>query len=66
MQMHIDEFAPRFAASQTKAPVFLHPCSVCGSVAPFGVGVRLTRGQLGRWFCAEHRPRKRGPDECEQ
>jgi hypothetical protein len=31
-------------------------CSVCGQPARFGYGVRLLRGEEGRWFCAAHRP----------
>jgi hypothetical protein len=34
-----------------------HPCSVCGHVdAPFGVGVFLKRGHVGKWYCREHLP----------
>jgi tRNA(Arg) A34 adenosine deaminase TadA len=32
-----------------RLPVYIHPCSVCGTaVAPFGYN--------GIWFCREHRP----------
>jgi hypothetical protein len=31
-------------------------CVVCGRIALFGYGVRLRVGQLGRWYCGEHRP----------
>jgi len=37
----------------------LHFCQVCGAWAPFGFGVNLRAGQLGRWFCAEHRTQGR-------
>jgi hypothetical protein len=33
-----------------------HFCMECGRFAPFGYGVRLRVGQLGRWYCAAHRP----------
>lgn len=32
---------------------FLHYCH-CGKAAPFGFGIRLRTGDLGRWYCAEH------------
>jgi hypothetical protein len=35
---------------------FLHYCSICGEWGAFGVGVFLRRGQLGKWFCGNHRP----------
>ena len=38
---------------------FLHFCCQCGRFAAFGYGVRLRAGQLGRWYCGEHRPRGR-------
>jgi hypothetical protein len=36
-----------------------HFCMECGRFAPFGYGVRLRAGQLGRWYCAVHRPQER-------
>jgi hypothetical protein len=36
--------------------VFLHFCVECGRFGPYGYGVRLRAGQLGRWYCREHRP----------
>jgi hypothetical protein len=36
--------------------VFLHFCVECGRFGPFGYGVCLRAGQLGRWYCREHRP----------
>ncbi len=36
--------------------VLLHFCVECGRFGPFGFGVRLRAGQLGRWYCAAHRP----------
>ncbi len=35
-----------------------HFCVECGRLAPFGYGVRLRMGQLGRWYCAAHRPQR--------
>jgi hypothetical protein len=34
----------------------LHFCVQCGRFGPFGYGVRLRAGLLGRWYCREHRP----------
>ena len=39
--------------------VLLHFCVECGRLGPFGVGVSLRRGQMGRWYCREHRPNKK-------
>jgi hypothetical protein len=36
--------------------VFPHFCCQCGRFGAFGYGVRLRAGQLGRWYCGEHRP----------
>jgi hypothetical protein len=38
---------------------FLHFCVHCGRFAAFGYGVHLRTGQLGRWYCGEHRPEGR-------
>jgi hypothetical protein len=35
---------------------FVHFCCRCGRFGAFGYGVRLRAGQLGRWYCGEHRP----------
>jgi hypothetical protein len=40
---------------------FEHFCMECGRCAPFGYGVRLRMGQLGRWYCALHRPDRDAP-----
>lgn len=37
--------------------IFLHFCEVCGRFGAFGYGVHLKAGQIGRWYCGEHRPR---------
>jgi hypothetical protein len=36
----------------------LHFCIECGRFGPYGYGVRLRAGQLGRWYCREHRPQE--------
>jgi hypothetical protein len=38
--------------------VLLHFCVECGRFGPYGYGVRLRAGQLGRWYCSEHRPQE--------
>jgi hypothetical protein len=35
--------------------VLLHFCVECGRFGFYGYGVRLRAGQLGRWYCREHR-----------
>ena len=35
---------------------FVHYCQ-CGEWGSHGVGVFLRRGQLGVWYCAEHKPK---------
>jgi hypothetical protein len=35
---------------------FEHYCEVCNAEASFGFGVSLRAGELGRWFCARHKP----------
>jgi hypothetical protein len=35
---------------------FLHFCRLCGRFGAFGYGVQLRAGQIGRWYCGEHRP----------
>ena len=36
---------------------FLHFCAQCGAWGAFGYGVNLRADQLGRWYCAAHRPK---------
>jgi hypothetical protein len=36
----------------------LHFCIQCGRFGSFGLGVSLRRGQMGRWYCREHRPQR--------
>lgn len=33
-----------------------HDCERCGEPAAFGYAVRQRTGNLGRWFCHDHRP----------
>lgn len=35
-----------------------HACNVCGADAYFGIGVNLRKGDLGLWYCMEHRPKR--------
>jgi hypothetical protein len=35
--------------------VLLHFCTECGRFGSFGYDVWLRAGQLGRWYCREHR-----------
>ena len=37
--------------------LFLHFCVECGAWGAFGYGVNLRADQLGRWYCAAHRPK---------
>ena len=53
--------AARRGRVQELDDAFLHFCCRCGRFAAFGYGVRLRAGQLGRWYCGEHRPRGRRP-----
>lgn len=48
--------AARRGRVQELEGAFLHFCCRCGRFAAFGYGVRLRAGQLGRWYCGEHRP----------
>ncbi len=54
-----EPFAARRGRVQMLDNAFLHFCEVCGRFAAFGYGVRLRAGQLGRWYCGEHRPQGR-------
>ena len=58
---HEEPCAARRGRVQEKDGVFLHFCVECGRFGPFGYGVRLRAGQLGRWYCREHRPQGHGP-----
>jgi hypothetical protein len=48
--------ARRGLVKETEGGALLHYCEKCGALAPFGYGVSLRRGRLGRWYCAAHRP----------
>jgi hypothetical protein len=41
----------------SRGGLFLHFCVECGAWGAFGYGVNLRADQLGRWYCAAHRPR---------
>src|ERR1700722_4084325 len=41
---------------EARDDLFLHFCLECGAWAAFGYGVNLRADQLGRWYCAAHRP----------
>ena len=49
--------AARRGRIQEVEGAFLHFCVECGAFGAFGYGVNLRAGRLGRWYCAEHRPR---------
>ena len=36
---------------------FVHYCAECGEWGARRIGVFLRRGQLGVWYCAEHKPK---------
>jgi len=48
--------AARRGRVQELEGAFLHFCVECGRFAPYGYSARLRAGQLGRWYCREHRP----------
>jgi hypothetical protein len=35
---------------------FVHYCW-CGRFGPFGFGYFPNKGEMGRWFCREHKPK---------
>ena len=41
---------------EARDDLFLHFCLECGAWGAFGYGVNLRADQLGRWYCAAHRP----------
>jgi hypothetical protein len=49
-----EQHAPGFVGYD-KDGHFVHYCA-CGRWGDFGYGVRLLHGQLGTWYCREHRP----------
>jgi len=49
--------APTNAAYDDR-DMLTHVCNVCGSTnAPYGIGVAVRKGELGLWYCAQHRPK---------
>ena len=55
-QSGLTPYECNIAASPDPADFFDHRCTVCGQPARFGYDVCLLHGELGRWFCAAHRP----------
>jgi hypothetical protein len=49
--------AARCGRVEQRDGVLLHFCAECGAWGAYGYGVKLRGGQLGRWYCAAHRPR---------
>jgi len=56
--------APKLGEGETPPPGFVgydadgnfvHYCPVCGAFGPYGVGYFPNKGELGKWFCREHR-----------
>jgi hypothetical protein len=45
---------------------WLHFCDECGRWGGFGCGVDLRTRRLGRWYCAEHRPKQSKGDDRKQ
>jgi hypothetical protein len=50
--------AARCGRVEEPGGVLLHFCVECGRFGPYGYDVRLRAGQLGRWYCREHRPQE--------
>lgn len=48
--------AARRGRVEQHGDAFLHFCVDCGRFGPYGYGVHMRAGQLGRWFCHKHRP----------
>ena len=54
-------WAPRRGRVEEHGDLLLHFCVDCGRFGPYGYGVHLGAGQLGRWYCREHRPEDHEP-----
>jgi len=52
--------AARRGRVERRPGAFVHFCSECGAWGAYGYGVSLHASRLGRWYCAEHRPRSSG------
>jgi hypothetical protein len=46
----------KFIRSNIPFPFWPHYCERCGDDAPYGYGVSLRRGIVGKWYCGDHRP----------
>ncbi len=56
-RLRFDEPCPtRRGRVEERDGVLLHFCAECGAWGAFGYGVNLRARQLGRWYCAAHRP----------
>jgi hypothetical protein len=53
-------WAHRRGRVEEHGDVFLHFCVECGRFGPYGYGVHLRTGRLGRWYCRQHRPQDPG------
>lgn len=40
------------------ASPIVHRCGVCGAIASFGFGWSVKDPDAGRWYCAEHAPKR--------
>jgi hypothetical protein len=49
-------YATRCGRVEERDGLVLHFCVECGAWGAFGYGVKLRAGELGRWYCAAHRP----------
>jgi hypothetical protein len=58
--------AARRGRMQEINDVLLHFCVECGRFGPFGYGVELRAGRLGRWYCREHWPQTRANESSER
>jgi hypothetical protein len=50
--------AARRGRVEQSGRVLLHFCVECGRFGLWGFGVHLREGQVGRWYCYEHRPQE--------
>jgi hypothetical protein len=50
----VPELEPAKVEAPAPATAFMHYCH-CGRWGAFGYGVDLLKGEVGRWYCTEHR-----------
>ena len=53
--------ARRGRVKRLEGAVVIHFCVECGAWGTYGYGVNLRANQLGRWYCAAHRPQGCAP-----